>query len=148
MKEIQEIGNLDLTKRNDQDYFKKSKYVKELTPQHFDPIKTYLLRRRSQGEYKLLSKEDVFIIFYAPWCGHCKKAKPIMEQLGNIMTFADVAAFNCEKYKSHVDKMNMDYKGFIKQYPTLIFYKKGEPYKRFEGERDLGALLKFCMKCK
>lgn len=118
-------------------YFQQSKYVNELSPQDFDKMKTH----------KLKSKKCTMVLFYAPWCGHCKAAAPIWEQLGKMSTFIEIDAFNCELYKNHVMKMNIDSPGFIEYYPTIVFYENGIPIK-YDGKRELGQLTKFAMnKC-
>ncbi len=151
-KDIADIGKLDFQMRENEDYFSRSKVVKELNPSHFDPIKTFKLRGKSS------LSECTFVMFYAPWCGYCKKTKDIWEKLGDIATFMNVAAFNCEKYKDHVAKMNMDAQamgaqamgasGFVSSYPTLIMYKGDNPPKKFEQERTIQNLLDFSMMCR
>jgi protein disulfide-isomerase A6 len=100
--------------------------VKILTPENFDSV-------------VLDSSKDVFIEFYAPWCGHCKKLAPIWEKLANIFRNDPqvvIASVDADSYKDLGSRY--DVSGF----PTLIYFskddKKGE---RYSGGRELGELL-------
>ncbi|TGZ37523.1 Protein disulfide-isomerase [Temnothorax longispinosus] len=84
-------------------------------------------------------EKDVFVEFYAPWCGHCQQLAPIYEKLG-------------EKYKDNdklvIAKMDAtaneleDIK--ISNFPTLILYKKGtNEGVEYNGERTLEGLSQF-----
>jgi len=113
-------------------YFTKSKYIKELSPSDFDSILVW----------KLKSKKCSIILWYAPWCPHCKSLKNIWEKLGKTVKNVDVLAFNCEKYKNHLLKIQEDIPELIRGYPTIIIYKKGDPDEQFDEERTLENLLK------
>lgn len=44
------------------------------------------------------SSKDVFVKYYAPWCGWCKKIAPEWEKLGSI--FEDVDTVTIAKVRS------------------------------------------------
>jgi thiol-disulfide isomerase/thioredoxin len=129
------LGTLKISPKNNKDYFPKSKYVKELSPSHFDVYKTI----------NLVDDKCCFVLFYAPWCGYCKKLRNIWKELGRVANFTNIYAFNCEKYKSHLNKMRYEDPNLIKTFPSLVLYKNKKPYKKYEGERTLKELLNFVL---
>jgi thiol-disulfide isomerase/thioredoxin len=123
----------------DQSYFLKSRYVKELTPSDFESVVVSNLK----------DKRCAVVLFYADWCGHCKAVKDTWEDLGKVATFMEVYAFNCAKYTGHLSKIKEERSQLVKGYPTIIFYSEGEPKEQFMGERTREGLLKACMaQCK
>jgi len=84
--------------------------------------------------------KDVFMEFYAPWCGHCKKLTPIWEELGNSVKDRPTVVIG----KMDATANSVPPEIPVRGYPTLIFFsadnKKGIPY---DGERDLVNLKKF-----
>uniref|UniRef100_A0A665W7E2 Protein disulfide-isomerase n=1 Tax=Echeneis naucrates TaxID=173247 RepID=A0A665W7E2_ECHNA len=83
--------------------------------------------------------KNVFVEFYAPWCGHCKELAPIWDQLG-------------EKYADHVDiiiaKMDATANEVesltIQGFPTLKYYPAGgKEAVDYTGKRDLEMMSKF-----
>lgn len=113
-------------------YFDKSINVKELTPKDFEGAATW----------KIKDKGCVALLFYAPWCPHCKAVKDSWEEFGKIAAFMDVCAFNCEKYSSHLSKIKEDMPGLVQGFPTIIYYVDGSPSESFSGERTYTNFLK------
>lgn len=96
----------------------------------------------------LINYQDkiVLIKFYTTWCGYCTKSIPAYEKLAFILkddpNFV-IAQIDCDKYKDTIDTMNKFNYGFqIKGYPTIIIYKYGKMYKKYEDERDVLHYLK------
>lgn len=87
---------------------------------------------------------DVFIEFYAPWCGHCKKLAPVFKSLA--AKTADVEGIRIamiDATANDFDKNTFAVQGF----PTIVFVPKngGTPI-TFEEERTIDGMLSFIKK--
>lgn len=82
--------------------------------------------------------KDVFVEFYAPWCGHCKRLAPEYENVGKA--FSDIDSVIIAK----VDATENDTPEDIKGFPTLIFYPKGTMEgTKYDGDRTGPAIIEW-----
>ena len=87
----------------------------------------------------------MFIEFYAPWCGHCKKLEPIWVELGTIFNESKVVI-------AKMDATANDGPEEVTGFPTLYFKKAGnknntiDPKFLYQGDRSKADLLKFIQK--
>jgi len=84
--------------------------------------------------------KTVFLKFFAPWCGHCKKLKPDWDKLMDEFSGSStqlVADVDCTTGGKPLCEANG-----VKGYPTL---KYGDPsnLQDYEGGRDLDSLTTF-----
>jgi len=90
----------------------------------------------------IANNEHIFIEFYAPWCGHCKKLSPDYEL---------VAAFFKGEGKVVIAKIDASTHTVaagtygIKGFPTLKLYSNGVA-KDYEGERTSLAMIQWIKK--
>merc|ERR1712039_928686 len=92
----------------------------------------------SEFENVVGKDKDVFVEFYAPWCGHCKRLAPEYENVGKA--FEDVESVVIAK----VDATENDTPEDIKGFPTLIFYKKGSMEGiKYDGDRTQDAIIEW-----
>lgn len=82
--------------------------------------------------------EYLYLIFYAPWCGHCHQFFPIYLETANYckeknlsVTFAKIDGTVSENASMHFQ---------IEGFPSVFFFKKGEQYK-YNGMRAKEGLL-------
>jgi len=85
------------------------------------------------------STKPTMVLFYAPWCGHCKSMKPDYEQLRKkYMKVPDknVVMINCDDHKEFASKAG------VQGFPTIRLYKnpKDDKYIDYEGPRTADAI--------
>merc|ERR1719192_1737048 len=83
--------------------------------------------------------KDVFVEFYAPWCGHCKKLAPIWDELAE--KFKDNDKIVIAKLDATTNEVeNIKIRGF----PTLKLFKSGDnSVVEYSGGRTLEDFVKF-----
>ena len=85
---------------------------------------------------KALEKyEHILVMFYAPWCGHCKKFKPELEKAAKVLRQENLMI---AKIDATVEK-DLAKKFKVSGYPTVKFFKKGVPmdYTVGRSEKDV-----------
>ncbi|BFZ21065.1 hypothetical protein BsWGS_24104 [Bradybaena similaris] len=84
-----------------------------------------------------------FVMFYAPWCGHCKNIGPTWEELGRIYNTMEnspvvISKVDCTVYRDLCAVHN------IIGFPTLtLFSAGGSRHVRYKGRRNLESLKMF-----
>jgi len=85
-----------------------------------------------------------FVMFHAPWCGHCKRTMPEFEKLmANNDSNVKISAIDCEENKDVAKEHD------IKGFPTIRFYPQGmagKDYQEYSGGRTHGDFVKYLNK--
>lgn len=80
------------------------------------------------------------VMFFAPWCGHCVKAKPEVSQAAETMAGrVRVGAIDCTRDQALCGQAG------VQGYPTFKFYHDGRS-EDYQGGRDAPAFIEFLTK--
>lgn len=99
----------------------------------------FLLRNRSPEAFDDQSKGDL-VLFYAPWCPHCKHLMPVWDQLEqryNKSSNLTVRKVDCQAHPEEAKKHQID------GYPTIILFKQGRPMIYTGADRSLETIEKW-----
>jgi len=102
------------------------------------PNDVVMLTDNSFQQY-IKENPKVLVMFYAPWCGHCKRAKPFYIEAAAELKgsgYGSLAAVDCT-----VEKRVCGQHG-VKGYPTLLYFKDGQSMK-FGGARTKEGFVEF-----
>ena len=86
------------------------------------------------------SPEPTMVLFYADWCGHCTKLKPVWEEAATKAN-----ADTTRMIKIDVGGKNPEHKEVMKKYqidgfPTILVFENGTPTP-YKGDRSVDSFL-------
>lgn len=83
-----------------------------------------------------------FVMFFAPWCGHCKRLAPVWEHLGKKFfgnENVNIAKVDCTLYANK----NLCNEQEVDGFPSLYLYRDGQKVSEYNGSRGLDILHEF-----
>jgi len=86
------------------------------------------------------SGKNVFIEFYAPWCGHCKKLAPILDEVAvSFESDPDVIIAKLDATANDIPSDLFDVKG----YPTLYFKSASGKLLQYDNDRSKEGIIDY-----
>lgn len=102
----------------------------------------HILNLNDQNFNDHLKKNEILLVmFYAPWCGHCRKMKPEYTAAATDLNAAGyskcLAMVDCTVNPEITEQFNID--GF----PTIKLFKNGKFIQDYTGKRTVEEIKKF-----
>jgi len=119
--------------------YKKSEAIPEVND---EPVKVVVAD--NIHDFVLNSGKNVLLEFYAPWCGHCKKLGPILEEAAvTLKNEEDVVIAKMDATANDVPK-----EFEVTGYPTMYFSSASGKLVLYDGDRTAEAMIDFIKKNK
>jgi len=94
-----------------------------------------VLVRSNHNEIVYDKSKDTLVMYYAPWCGHCKKLAPHWKDVAKEMQGSDVVIAKLDSTANEIDGLT------IKSFPTIWFYPAGGERVAYDGGRDVEKIM-------
>ncbi|XP_053302867.1 protein disulfide-isomerase A3 [Pleuronectes platessa] len=86
-------------------------------------------------DYLATEHETMLVMFYAPWCGHCKKLAPDFEKAATkLKGSVQLAKVDCTAHSETCGRFG------ISGYPTLKIFRNGRDSAPYDGPRTAGGI--------
>ncbi len=111
----------------------------DIPTENNEPVKVVVAKNFDQ--LVLDTTKDVFVEFYAPWCGHCKNLAPIYDEVGAAL--AGIPSVIVAKMDATAN--DIDAKYGVSSFPTLKYFpanQKATPLD-YNGERKKDSIINF-----
>ncbi|GFY87485.1 PDI-like 1-1 [Actinidia rufa] len=106
-----------------------------------EPVKVVVAD--SLRDMVLNSRKNVLLEFYAPWCGHCKKLAPTMDEVAvSFENDPDVVIAKLDATANDFPNDTFDVGGF----PTMYFKSASGNIVQYEGDRSKEDIIDFIQK--
>ncbi|KMT13995.1 hypothetical protein BVRB_4g078260 [Beta vulgaris subsp. vulgaris] len=104
-----------------------------------EPVKVVVLK--SLQDMVFSSGKEVFLEFYAPWCGHCKKLAPILDEVA--LSYKKDTNVLIAKYDATANDLPSS--GVFKAtgYPTMYFISSNKEITKYNGGRTKEDIINF-----
>ena len=111
-----------------------------LSNQFFGKDSSVIQLNKNNFVKKVIKSNNIWLIlFYAPWCGHCKEFHPEFEKLAkSTKGLFKLGAVNCENDRELAER----YK--IEGFPTMLFFGDDkDKVEEYEGDREADKIIDF-----
>ena len=85
--------------------------------------------------------------FYASWCDHCKKLKPVWKKVATALKSEGVVVGMMDINDDATKDLRKIYYDHVKGYPTILFFPAGTKdlvsYDKYEGGRTEESMIRY-----
>ncbi|OIR57732.1 MAG: protein disulfide isomerase [Amphiamblys sp. WSBS2006] len=134
------------------------KFIEDFLAGKVEPtFKSEKLPESNEGPLKIIAREnfkdlaldkgkDTLVMFCTPWCPHCEKLIPVLEEVGKkLEKNPEFVIGKLDMEKNDIEEM---IKTTIEGFPTLVLFKAGEEKEEivYDGAREEKGILEFLKK--